>query len=288
MKLLYIAILTIIMALPLHAAEPTITSEPQGSTASAPATAAAGTTIKSGEKLAYNIYFHMGFIWAKAGYGELSFRKETRNGEQRLHGQLAAKSLSIVEHIMKVRDTLDCWFNPNMVPTEFRKGTHEGSYNAIAHNKYYTYWHDKNAANTLANVDSTYVTIERKKQKNKEAVTTESFKFSNKGTAYDMLSVFYSIRGLDYAKMVKGKKLQFVCYDGVKKQTIKMEYRGAEKCELRNEKKYDAYLIHLTFDTKGQEGTPLQVWLSKTPDHHPIKAVIGLKRIGSVQCEINE
>lgn len=246
------------------------------------------TTIPNGEKLSYNIYFHMGFIWATAGYGELTFTQEKRQGQTRLHGQLAAKSLSIVEHIMKVRDTLDCWFNPEMVPVEFRKGTHEGNYNAIAHNVYTSCWKKNDAANTLSNVDSTIVTIDRWRKKGKDPEKDERHTFSNKGAAYDMLSVFYSIRSLDYAKMTKGQKLQFVCYDGVKKQIIKVEYLGTEKCELRNDKKYDAYLIHLTFDTKGQEGTPLKVWLSKTPDHHPIKAVIALRRIGSVQCEIKE
>ncbi len=270
------------MALPLHA---TAAESPANEMSPAPTTSVTrGAAV--GEKLSYNIYFHMGFIWAKAGYGELSFRKETRSGQTRLRGQLAAKSLSIVEHVMKVRDTLDCWFNTDMVPTEFRKGTHEGSYNAIANNRYQPYWHNKSAANTPSNVDSTYVTVERWRKKGKDPAKTQRLVSTNRGVAYDMLSVFYSVRTLDYSKMQKGRKMQFVCYDGIKQQIINCEFRGSERCELRNEKKYDSYLIYLTFDTKGQEATPLKVWLSKTPDHHPIKAVIGLKRIGSVQCEI--
>lgn len=246
------------------------------------------TTIPLGEKLSYNVYFHMGFIWVKAGYGELTFNQTQRNGQPQLHGQLASKSHSVVEHIMKVRDTLDCWFNPDMVPTEFRKGTHEGSYHAIAHNRYTSFWHNESAANTPKNVDSTHVTIDRWLKKGKDAPTQNQYTFSNKGTAYDMLSVFYTIRNLDYAKLPKGKKMQFVCYDGTKCQMIKFEYKGQETCKLRNDKKYDSYLIHLTFDTKDQNATPLKVWLSKTPDHHPIMAVIALKRIGSVQCEIDK
>lgn len=249
---------------------------------------AAPSAIHPGERLRYNIYFHMGFIWAQAGYGELTFNQQQHKGQTMLHGQLAAKTLSIVEHIMKVRDTLDCWMNTEMVPLEFRKGTHEGSYNAIAHNVYAPCWHNGNAAYTPKNVDSTLVTIDRWRKKGKDPAKTEHRTFSNRGAGYDMLSVFYSVRNLDYAHLRKGTRLNFTCYDGIKKQIIKVEYLGTEQCELRNEKKYDAYLIHLTFDTKGQEGTPLQVWLSKTPDHHPIKAVIALNRIGSVQCEIQE
>lgn len=279
--LLCALLLFITTVMPAHAAD-------HPSNADSPLPIPAAPSISVGEKLKYNIYFHMGFIWATAGYGELSFKRETRNGQTRYRGQLAAKSLSIVEHIMKVRDTLDCWFNTEMVPTEFRKGTHEGNYNAIAHNIYSPYWHDKSAASTPDNVDSTYVTISRWHKKGKDPSKTERPTFTNKGVAYDMLSVFYSVRSLDYSKMAKGKKMHFVCYDGIKRQTIIVEYCGTEKCELRDGKKHDAYLIHLTFDTKGQEATPLKVWLSKTSDHHPIKAVIALKRIGSVQCEITE
>lgn len=257
----------------------------RASEAGAPAAAPASTN----ETLAYNIYFHMGFIWSKAGYGKLNYKKETTsNGQTRYHGQLAAKSLSIVEHIMQVRDTLDCWFNAEMVPTHFKKATHEGSYNCIARNTYDPYWHNKDAAHTLQNVDSTFVTINRWKKKSKDEVTTEKRQFSNAGPAYDMLSVFYSIRRLDFAKMVKGKKMKFPCYDGIKSQMINVEFHGREKCELRSGKKYDTYLVYLTFDTKDQKNTPLKVWLSTTDDHRPIKAVIALNRIGAVQCEIIE
>ena len=278
-------LLLIITALPMQAVTPVVTDSQQPAPPTASSTAGG---IAVGERLKYNIYFHMGFIWATAGYGELSFVRDTRHGQPRLRGQLAAKSLSIVEHIMRVRDTLDCWFNAEMVPTEFRKATHEGNYNAIAHNHYTPYWRTQNATHTPRNVDSTHVTINRWRQKAKEAARTEALRYTNPGIAYDMLSVFYTVRSLDYAKMKKGTRLHYVCYDGIKRQTIRVEYQGTARCELRNDQKHDAYLIHLTFDTKGQEATPLRVWLSTTPDHHPIKAIIALKRIGSVQCEIIE
>ena len=244
---------------------------------------------KSTESLNYTIYVHMGFIWAKAGYGGLTFYDEKlSDGTTQKHGRLAAKSLNIVEHIMKVRDTLDCWFNADMVPTAFRKGTHEGSYNAIAQYAYHPYWNKKSAAHTPKDVDSTYVEINRWRKKGKDEPENQHAEYTNPGVAYDMLSVFYSIRNLDYAHMAKGKKMQFVCYDGTDSQIINVEYQGAEKCTLRNDKEYDAYLIYLTFDTKGQDATPLKVWVTRTSDHRPVKAVIALKRIGSVHCEIDE
>lgn len=241
------------------------------------------------ENLEYNIYFHIGLINAKAGLGKLSFTKETdKNGQTVYHSKLAGKSLSIVEHIMKVRDTLDCYFNEDMVPLSFRKGTHEGSYNALANYYYNHHWHNKSAAKRLNNVDSTSVVLKRWRKKGKDDAVNRVVKFTNDGPAYDMLSVFYSVRHLDYEHMKKGKRMKFVCYDGIVQQIINVDFCGVEKCELRNGKTHKAFLIDLNFATKGQDSTPLKVWLSTTPDHRPLKAIIGLKRIGSIRCEIQE
>lgn len=241
------------------------------------------------EKLFYNVYFHLGFIWAKAGQGTLSFyNEELADGTQLKHGKLAAKSLNVVEHIMKVRDTLDTWMNNELIPSEFVKKTHEGKYNSVEHNIYTPTW--KNHSKTLdaENVASSSVKIHRWLQKGKESPTTKDTAFVVNEAAYDMLSLFYVVRGFDYTTLKKGTKMKFACFSGLKKDWINVEYKGVENIELRNGKHHTAYLVYLTFATKGQESTPLKVWLSQTPDHRPLKVIIGLKRIGSVQCEIEE
>lgn len=244
---------------------------------------------KQNEKLTYDVYFHLGFIWAKAGQGILSYYDEVlQDGTQQKHGQLAAKSLNVVEHIMKVRDTLDCWMNNEMVPTEFIKKTHEGKYNAIEHNTYFPKWKNPNAMLDSENVASTNVKVHRWLKKGKEAASTDDTLHVVNEAAYDMLSLFYVIRGLEYKTLKKDTKMKFACFSGLKKDWINVEFKGEEDIKLRNGKQHSAYLVYLTFATKGQESTPLKVWLSKTDDHRPLKVIIGLKRIGSVQGEIVE
>lgn len=241
------------------------------------------------EKLSYNVYFHLGFIWAKAGQGTLSFYDEQlADGTQMKHGKLAAKSLNVVEHIMKVRDTLDTWMNNQLIPVEFAKKTHEGKYNSVEHNIYTPTW--KNKAKTLdaENISSSSVKIHRWLQKGKESPSTKDTAFVVNEAAYDMLSLFYVVRGMDYTTLKKGTKMKYACFSGLKKDWINVEYKGVEAVELRNGKQHTAHLVYLTFATKGQESTPLKVWLSQTSDHRPLKVIIGLKRIGSVQCEIEE
>lgn len=241
------------------------------------------------ETLKYDVYFHMGFIWAKAGEGTLSMSKETEtDGTQRLHGQLAAKSHSIVEHIMKVRDTLDTWMNVNYVPREFTKNTHEGKYNCLERNLYQIVWKDKDAALTPANVKSTSVKVHRWRQKGSDAPSQADTLHHVSEPAYDMLSVFYVMRNMDFAHMKKGETKRFALFPGLKKNWSKVEYCGQEKITLRNGKKYDAYQVLITFSTKDDDSQPLKAWISKTPDHRPLMVTIGLSRIGSVQCELVE
>lgn len=244
---------------------------------------------KRTEELTYDVYFHLGFIWAKAGRGILSYSDETTaDGTIRKHGQLAAKSLNIVEHIMKVRDTLDCWMNDQLVPTEFVKKTHEGKYNCIEHNNYITEWESASAPQNAANVASSTAKIHRWLKKGKEPASVDDTTHVVNEPAYDMLSLFYVIRDLDFAKLAVGKKMKYACFSGLKKDWINVEFQGEEKIKLRNGKEHDAYLVFLTFATKGQDSTPLKVWMAKTQDHRPLKVIIGLKRIGSVQGEIVE
>lgn len=241
------------------------------------------------ESLSYDVYFHLGFIWAKAGRGELSLHKETEfDGTERIHGRLAAKSLSVVENIMKVRDTLDTWMNPNYVPREFIKKTHEGKYNAIEHNLYQSVWKDKNAALTPANVKSTTVKVHRWRKKGNDKPTDRDTIHTVSEPAYDMLSTFFALRKLDFDQMKKGDVRKFASFAGLKKDWIKVQYGGIEKVKLRNGKQYESHYVLLTFSTKDQDSTPLKAWLSTTEDHKPLKVIIGLSRIGSVQCEISQ
>lgn len=241
---------------------------------------------KSSEKvetLQYEAYWHWGFIWKKAGSGILNlWEEQTTDGKERLHGQLCGRSLSIVETIMKVRDTLDCWYTPNMVPIEFCKKTNEGSYQAIERNFYKSFTNGKEL--TPENVDSTQVDVYRwriKKGNDRKRHTVEN-------VSYDMLSSFYLVRNLDFEKLEKNQTLQFPVVAGIRSQFLNVVYKGRTTCTLKNGKQYDSYEVHLSFASKDSNNTPMQVWIATTPDHRPLSVIIDLKRIGAVQGDIVE
>ena len=242
------------------------------------------------ESLTYDVYYHWGFIWTKAGQGILTLDDQTMaDGTHRRMGKLSAKSLSIVETLMKVRDTLECWYTPEMVPIEYCKKTHEGSYNAVERNRYTTHWRPGAEGCKPADVASTDVHVTRWRDKKGKTSDAER-RYSLSGSpAYDMLSVFYAIRALDFATMRKGHEVRFPIFSGIKDADyMTVQFCGPERCELKNGKTYDAYRLELSFRSKDSDQTPLHVWLARTPDHRPLKVTISLQRIGEIQGQIAE
>lgn len=234
------------------------------------------------ESLSYDVFFHMGFIWARAGRGNLVMTKEVgTDGQTRLHGQLAARSLSVVEHIMKVRDTLDCYMTPDYVPLEFCKKTQEGSYSAVERNFYTPYYKDSSQPKPTE-IDSTKCEIRRWRNKKGNDAKTHV----TSGIAYDMLSAFYGVRSHDFSKMKKGESYKVPVCAGVKLQWLVVEYHGLEKCKLRSGKQFQAHSVKLYFSTKDTDSQPLEVWLSNDAACRPLKVLIALSRVGSVQCEL--
>ena len=254
--------------------------------------AAALDKAKSSKKIesyTYNAYWHWGFIWKLAGSGTLDTYEEQLNDTTlRYHGQLCGRSLSIVESIMKVRDTLDSYYTTELIPIEYTKKTHEGTYSAIEHNYYHSFVKGKMHRNVhnlkRHQVDSTQVDVLRWRSKK----GNDRKKVSNKGVGMDMLSIFSEIRNLDYSKMKKGEQCTYYITSGVKSRALHITYNGRETCTLKNGRKYPAYSVTLTFGTKDSDSTPLYAWLSTDADQRPLSVIISLKRIGSVQGEIVE
>ena len=255
-------------------------------------TTSAVTPAKSSKKiesLTYNAYWHWGFIWKLAGSGVLSQWEETlADGSVRRHGQLCGRSLSIVETIMKVRDTLDCYYTPQLVPLEYCKKTNEGSYRAIERNYYHSYVDGKICKSVSeadrADIDSTVVDVYRWRSKK----GNDRRRLSNEGVGFDMLSIFYELRNIDFDSMKKGERRQYYITAGVKNQRMNITYKGRQTCTMKSGKKYPAYAVELTFASKDSDSTPVQAWLSTDPDHRPLSVVINLKRIGAVQGELVE
>lgn len=219
------------------------------------------------ESLNYKIIYHWGLIWKHAGSATLTLK----NDGDKAHARLACRSRSWVDKMFKVRDTLSCsFYNKDLRPIIYRKDAHEGK--GIVHDIVsYTYNGNK-------------VTADCRHARKGRPVWNGSFEAE--GHAFDMLSIFYYIRQLDYSKMKPGDKRSVVVFSGHRKEILTVKYVGVEKIELRDDKTiYNTHHIKFSFtqEDKKKSSDDMDTWISVDAGKIPLM-LKGKLPIGEVRC----
>lgn len=218
----------------------------------------------SKETLNYEIVYQWGMIWKHAGDATLSINK-SGNGYK---AQLTGKTRSWADKVYPVRDTLKCTMDANLKPLLYEKLTHEKSYYARDVVKYsYNYSH----------------TSARCTRYRKDGTTT--IDLSAKSQAYDMLSVFYMLRSLDYTELSGKKNYTTIIFSGKEKEYLTINYKGVETIKLRDGKKRKAHCISFKFTQEGgkKSSDNISVWISTDDNHIPL-LLVGKLPVGEVKC----
>lgn len=218
----------------------------------------------SNETLNYEIVYHWGMIWKHAADAKLSIRK-TSDG---YFSQLSGKTRSWADKVYPVRDTLKCTMDKNLRPLRYEKLTHEKDYYARDVIKFsYNYSHT-----------NAHCTRYRKSG-------TTSIDLSAKAQAYDMLSVFYMLRNLDYDELTRNKNYTTVVFSGKLKEYLTINYKGVESIKMRDGSKRQAHRISFKFTQKGgkQSSDDINVWMSTDASRIPL-LLVGKLPVGEVKC----
>ena len=216
------------------------------------------------ETLNYEIVYHWGMIWKHAGDATLSIRK-TKTG---YYSQLTGKTRSWADKVYPVRDTLKGTMNNELKPLQYEKLTHEKDYYARDVVKFsYNYSHTK-----------AHCTRYRKSG-------TTTIDLSAKSQAYDMLSVFYMLRNLDYDELSVNKNYTTVIFSGKEKEYLTINYKGVETIKMRDGTKRKAHRITFRFTQKGgkQSSDDLTAWMSTDDSRIPL-LLVGKLPVGEVKC----
>ena len=145
----------------------------------------------SNETLNYEIVYHWGMIWKHAGDATLSLHK-TNSG---YNAQLTGKTRSWADKVYPVRDTLKCTMDKDLRPLRYEKLTHEKDYYARDVVKFsYNYSHTSAKCTRYRSSGTTTIDLSAKAQ------------------AYDMLSVFYMLRNLDYDELSRNKNYTTIIF----------------------------------------------------------------------------
>lgn len=218
----------------------------------------------SNETLNYEIVYHWGMIWKHAADAKLSIRK-TSDG---YYSQLSGKTRSWADKVYPVRDTLKCTMDKNLRPLRYEKLTHEKDYYARDVIKFsYNYSHT-----------NAHCTRYRKSG-------TTSIDLSAKAQAYDMLSVFYMLRNLDYDELTRNKNYTTVVFSGKLKEYLTINYKGVESIKMRDGSKRQAHRISFKFTQKGgkQSSDDINVWMSTDASRIPL-LLVGKLPVGEIKC----
>lgn len=228
--------------------------------------------FKPGEKIDYDIYYHWGPIWKKAGTAYLKADQASYKNQAAYKLMLAGKTMNFADKILKVRDTLDAYITTDIVPLYYNKITNEGNYwsKDIMHYNY-----DANGTRADINVY---------KKKGLPRDTTLQIG----GPGFDMLTVFYYLRTVDFKNSNLYNTMAIPIFSGRKVIIMNVKYMGKGGVVLRNKKEYECYRLYLTFlndKTFKDQDDPIEVWLSSDDKQLPVK-VKGKLPIGSLEAEI--
>ena len=104
------------------------------------------------------------------------------------------------------------------------------------------------------------------------------------GTAYDMLSVFYFLRKLNFAGMRENTVYKSTVFSGKKKETVSVKLVGIEDVKLRDKSKHRAYHVQFTFTQDGatKSSDDIDTWISTDERRIPLM-VRGRLSIGEIR-----
>ena len=232
----------------------------------------ASTAIATGfadETLHYVVTYKWGLVNKDAGDATLTLRG---HGD-RYNLRLTARTKPWADKVFMVRDTL--------LSTVSRQGFRPLSYSKISHEdgKY-----RRDDITYSRSGSTTTAKVKRVKRDRKGASETSHKTFSAAGEAYDMLSVFYYLRTLDYAALARGEVAEVPVFSGSKVERLTIRYAGRERLQMRDKTYRDAIRIKFRFTTDGRKKSSddIEAWISADAAHIPLQ-LVGKLPLGSVR-----
>lgn len=187
--------------------------------------------FQAGEEMTYDLYFKWGLVNTKAGTSTLKTTSERYNNKDAYKMVMTAKSSGMVNKIFSINDTLLAYTTKDLIPLAFHKDAEEGGDHTIE-NMTYTYG------------SSGEVSVHTKRTKNGEGKFDEVIKANS--CVYDLISVVFYARTLDYSSMKKGDETRVDFITGKRKAYMIIEYQGIENMKANDDKTYSCIKLVLS------------------------------------------
>ena len=214
------------------------------------------TAFKSGEELAYDLYFNWKFIWVKVGTAEMDTNMAKFEGKDAWKSYLITRGNPKLDKFFIMRDTLLSYCNPDLSPLYFRKGAKEGD-------SYYVdeIWYSYPHGNC---------------QLKKHRITSSGEHLwkttTYKSCIYDMMSIFLRARNFDASKMKKNETIPMPVSDAMGLSNSWLEYRGKENYKMSDTKEKFRCLVFSFYEREnGKSKELLRFWVTDDDNHIPVR-----------------
>ena len=214
------------------------------------------TAFKSGEELAYDLYFNWKFIWVKVGTAEMDTKMAKFEGKDAWKSYLITRGNPKLDKFFIMRDTLLSYCNPDLSPLYFRKGAQEGD-------SYYVdeIWYSYPHGNC---------------QLKKHRITSSGEHLwkttTYKSCIYDMMSIFLRARNFDASKMKKNETIPMPVSDAMGLSNSWLEFRGRENYKMSDTKEKFRCLVFSFYERdNGKSKELLRFWVTDDENHIPVR-----------------
>lgn len=215
-----------------------------------------------GEKVEYALYFKWGFLMPRAGHATLDYSKIQEYDTAEYRYRLLFRTTGLFESVYKMRDTLACYFNENMVLQRGVKHSDEGGYYSIDRLTF-AYEGKKVSTHSLRYTPSR-IRIDT-------TLTTQ-------GCAFDLMGTVVYLRSLDYTEMKTGDRFSFKVMIGRDVVNVKFNYKGQTILERDNVKfKTLLFAIDIYDDAFEHNESAAEIWIGDDENRIPVKIRAKLK-----------
>lgn len=218
--------------------------------------------FQSGEKLSYDLYFNWKFVWLKCGSATYTTKDAKYKGSDALRTDLLFTTNKKFDAFFTLRDTLESYITPELVPLYYKKGSLEGKRHRFEE-VWYSYQNEK------CQVKLRYV--------NPDFKEFTAQKTSN-DCVYDMLSLFSIARTYNATTFKVGQHLRFPMTSCEQVNEQVLIYRGKETFKANDGHTYRCLVFTLLDDeVKNKERELCRFFFSDDQNHIPLRIDFNLK-----------
>lgn len=227
------------------------------------------TTFSPGEKIYFDVYFKWGILMPKAGTAVMSIDDVSFRDKEAVRQQLTFRTTGLIEKAFSMRDTVNTYYTPQMLPLFYEKHALEDGYYVV------------DEMDFIYKDNKTYIPTKRYDRRRTKIDTTHVVN----GCMFDILSVTMYLRSLNMDNVEIGDEFPASFVMGRDVVEIRYRYAGQSIIERNETLKYKTLKFDMDVydEAVTQTRNAFEIWISDDENHIPIKIRAKLK-IGAAEA----